>query len=118
MPFDRLSRQDGERLLRYRRLGRGVRALLAEIVDHDLGPRRRERLRDAEPDALPASRHQCLEAVQLDDAFGLLLRAIEANPHVLVVHLEMWRTLRALGVGGEAVESLSACAPALTCAVR
>lgn len=30
-------------------------------------------------------------------ALGLLLRALEANPHVLLVHLEVWRTLRALG---------------------
>jgi lipopolysaccharide biosynthesis regulator YciM len=34
------------------------------------------------------------------EALGLLLRALEANPHVLVVHLEIWRTLRALGVLG------------------
>jgi lipopolysaccharide biosynthesis regulator YciM len=34
------------------------------------------------------------------EAFGLLLRAIEANPHVLLVHLEVWRTLRALGTLG------------------
>ena len=31
------------------------------------------------------------------EALGLLLRALEANPHVLLVHLEIWRTLRALG---------------------
>jgi len=31
------------------------------------------------------------------EALGLLLRALEANPHVLLVHLEVWRTLRALG---------------------
>ena len=31
------------------------------------------------------------------EALGLLLRAVEANPHVLLVHLEVWRTLRALG---------------------
>ena len=30
------------------------------------------------------------------EALGLLLRALEANPHVLLVHLEVWRTLRAL----------------------
>jgi len=29
------------------------------------------------------------------EALGLLLRALEANPHVLLVHLEIWRTLRA-----------------------
>jgi len=31
------------------------------------------------------------------EALGLLLRALEANPHVLLVHLEVWRTLRELG---------------------
>jgi lipopolysaccharide biosynthesis regulator YciM len=31
------------------------------------------------------------------EALGLLLRALEANPHVLLVHLEIWRTFRALG---------------------
>ena len=31
------------------------------------------------------------------EALGLLLRALEANPHVLLLHLEVWRTLRALG---------------------
>jgi lipopolysaccharide biosynthesis regulator YciM len=35
-----------------------------------------------------------------DEAQGLLLRALEANPHVLLVHLEVWRTLRALGALG------------------
>jgi lipopolysaccharide assembly protein B len=30
------------------------------------------------------------------EALGLLLRAVEANPHVLLVHLEVWRTLGAL----------------------
>jgi len=39
-----------------------------------------------------------------DEAFGLVLRAVEANPQVLVAHLEMWLTLRALGVGSEAVD--------------
>jgi len=34
------------------------------------------------------------------EALGLLLRALEANPHVLLVHLEVWRTLRALGALG------------------
>jgi lipopolysaccharide biosynthesis regulator YciM len=47
---------------------------------------------------------------QADDAFGLLLRAIESNPHELMAHLEMWRTLRALGVRGEAVETFEATA--------
>ncbi|MFN8091521.1 MAG: hypothetical protein U0599_04730 [Vicinamibacteria bacterium] len=31
------------------------------------------------------------------EALGLLLRALESNPHVLLVHLEVWRTLRAIG---------------------
>jgi len=31
------------------------------------------------------------------EALGLLLRALEANPHVLLVHLEVWRTLREMG---------------------
>ena len=31
------------------------------------------------------------------EALGLLLRALEANPHVLLVNLEVWRTLRELG---------------------
>jgi lipopolysaccharide biosynthesis regulator YciM len=35
-----------------------------------------------------------------DDAHGLLLRALETNPHVMLVHLEMWRTLRGIGVQG------------------
>ncbi len=34
------------------------------------------------------------------EAFGLLLRALESNPHVLIVHLELWRTLRGLGTLG------------------
>jgi lipopolysaccharide biosynthesis regulator YciM len=41
---------------------------------------------------------------QNEEAFGLLLRAVEANPQVLIAHLEMWRTLRALGVTSEAQE--------------
>jgi lipopolysaccharide biosynthesis regulator YciM len=34
------------------------------------------------------------------EALGLLLRALEANPHVLIVHLEIWRTLGAQGALG------------------
>ena len=37
-----------------------------------------------------------------EESLGLLLRAVEANPQVLLVHLEAWRTLKALGVVGEA----------------
>jgi lipopolysaccharide biosynthesis regulator YciM len=32
-----------------------------------------------------------------DESLGLLLRAVEANPHALLVHLEVWRTYEALG---------------------
>ena len=39
-----------------------------------------------------------------DEACGLLLRALETNPQVLLVHLEIWRTLRVLGAQGQAVE--------------
>jgi lipopolysaccharide biosynthesis regulator YciM len=39
-----------------------------------------------------------------EEAFGLLLRAVEANPQVLLPHLEMWRTLRAMGLDGEVVD--------------
>jgi lipopolysaccharide biosynthesis regulator YciM len=39
-----------------------------------------------------------------EESYGLLLRALEANPQVLLVHLEMGRTLRALGVKDEAFE--------------
>jgi lipopolysaccharide biosynthesis regulator YciM len=44
---------------------------------------------------LALARHLRSEG-QAADALGLLLRALEANPHVLLVHLEVWRTLRAL----------------------
>ena len=39
-----------------------------------------------------------------EEACGLLLRAVEANPQVLLPHLEMWCTLRAMGAHGEAVD--------------
>jgi lipopolysaccharide biosynthesis regulator YciM len=39
-----------------------------------------------------------------DESYGLLLRALEANPQVLLVHLELGRTLRALGLKNEAFE--------------
>lgn len=39
-----------------------------------------------------------------EESYGLLLRALEANPQVLLVHLEMGRTLRALGVKDESFE--------------
>jgi lipopolysaccharide biosynthesis regulator YciM len=37
------------------------------------------------------------ERARGDEAYGLLLRALEANPHVLAIHVEILRTLRALG---------------------
>jgi lipopolysaccharide biosynthesis regulator YciM len=42
---------------------------------------------------------------RLEEAHGLLLRALAENPHVLLVHLEIWRTLRALGVDDEHVRA-------------
>ena len=39
-----------------------------------------------------------------EEAYGLLLRAAEQNPQALLVHLEMWRTLRALGLKSEALD--------------
>jgi lipopolysaccharide biosynthesis regulator YciM len=42
------------------------------------------------------------------EALGLLLRALEANPHVLLIHLEIWRTLRALGQLGPEEERYAA----------
>jgi lipopolysaccharide biosynthesis regulator YciM len=42
-------------------------------------------------------------ASQPGEALGLLLRALAENPQVLLVHMEIWRTLRALGVNDESV---------------
>jgi lipopolysaccharide biosynthesis regulator YciM len=39
-----------------------------------------------------------------EEAYGLLLRAIEASPQILIVHFEVWRTLRELGVRGEPID--------------
>jgi lipopolysaccharide biosynthesis regulator YciM len=39
-----------------------------------------------------------------EEAYGLLLRAVEANPQVLLVHLEIWKTLRALEAVTPSVE--------------
>ena len=39
-----------------------------------------------------------------EEAFGLLQRAVEANPQALSAHLESWRALNSLGLGREAVE--------------
>jgi lipopolysaccharide biosynthesis regulator YciM len=44
---------------------------------------------------------------KLEEALGLLLRAVEANPQVLIVHLEAWRTLRARGLNPEAARYVS-----------
>jgi lipopolysaccharide biosynthesis regulator YciM len=38
---------------------------------------------------------------ETSQAQGLLLRALEANPQALLVHLELWRTLQAVGALGE-----------------
>jgi lipopolysaccharide biosynthesis regulator YciM len=38
-----------------------------------------------------------------EEAFGLLLRALEANPHVLALHIEAWLALKALGAAEETV---------------
>jgi lipopolysaccharide biosynthesis regulator YciM len=43
-------------------------------------------------------------AGRFEEALGLLLRAVEANPQVLVVHLEAWRALRAMSPPGPAAE--------------
>jgi len=47
-----------------------------------------------------------------EEAFGLLLRAMEANPQVLLVHIEAWRSLRKLGPASEALERYTASAEA------
>ena len=39
-----------------------------------------------------------------DEAFGLLVRAVEINSQVLVLHLEVWRTLRDLGGGSASLD--------------
>lgn len=44
------------------------------------------------------------EEGRADESLGLVLRALEANPHVLLVHLEAWRTLGALGVRSPELE--------------
>ena len=42
---------------------------------------------------LALARHLRREG-KAEEAFGLLLRAVEANPHVLLTHIDAWRTLR------------------------
>jgi lipopolysaccharide assembly protein B len=44
------------------------------------------------------------------EAYGLLLRAIEANPQALALHLELWRTLSALGASHPASDKYVALA--------
>lgn len=39
-----------------------------------------------------------------DEALGLLMRAVEANPQVLVLHIEAWKTLRGMGVVSKEVD--------------
>jgi lipopolysaccharide biosynthesis regulator YciM len=50
------------------------------------------------------------ESNRSEEALGLLLRALEANPQVLVVHLEIWRTLRALHPVGPSADQYIATA--------
>lgn len=45
-----------------------------------------------------------------EEALGLLLRALETNPQVLLLHLETWRLLRAVGFDKGAVASYLAAA--------
>jgi lipopolysaccharide biosynthesis regulator YciM len=45
-----------------------------------------------------------------DEALGLLLRALEANPQGLLIHLEAWRTIRAAGHGGASLDRYLAAA--------
>jgi lipopolysaccharide biosynthesis regulator YciM len=47
---------------------------------------------------------QLLSTGEAQEAFGLLLRALARNPQVLVLHLEAWRALKALGVRDERLE--------------
>jgi lipopolysaccharide assembly protein B len=81
--FDRLARA-------YEACGEPSRfaALCERLIQQDL---RDWRARLALARQLRAEGHN-------DEAYGLLLRAMEANPQVLLVHLEAWNTLRAMGV--------------------
>jgi lipopolysaccharide biosynthesis regulator YciM len=87
--FDRLSRA-------YEASGEPARfaRLCERIIEQDL---RDWRARLALARQLRADR-------KLDEAYGLLLRAIEANPHALLVHLEAWNTLREMGTVSPSVE--------------
>jgi lipopolysaccharide biosynthesis regulator YciM len=60
---------------------------------------------------LTLARHLRAEG-RAEESLGLLLRAMEANPHVLLVHLEMLRTLRAAGTRSPDLERYVATADA------
>ena len=84
----------GARLPRLRAPGAGLRGLRRALAlrrplraHHPPGPARLARA--ARPGA-PRSRDEGKPA----EALGLLLRALESNPQVLLLHLEIWRTLR------------------------
>jgi lipopolysaccharide biosynthesis regulator YciM len=83
LAFDRLSRY-------YAAAGEPSRfvALCERIIGQDARDWRAR---------LNLARHLRAEG-RYEEAHGLLLRALETNPHVMLVHLEMWRTLRALGL--------------------
>ena len=54
---------------------------------------------------------RCLRADgRAREALGLLWRAVEVHPHALIVHLEAWRALRDLGLGGKTLEEYVALA--------
>jgi lipopolysaccharide assembly protein B len=87
--FDRLARayEAGGEPLRFT-------ALCEKIIQQDLRDWRAR---------LALARHLRAEGKH-EEAYGLLLRAVEANPQVLLVHLETWNTLRAMGVIREPLE--------------
>ncbi len=66
-----------------------------------------ERLIDAQPRdwraRLALARHLAAGG-ELDEALGLTLRALEANPQVLAAHVEAWRILRRRGLPATEVE--------------
>jgi lipopolysaccharide biosynthesis regulator YciM len=53
---------------------------------------------------LHLARHARAEG-RAQESHSLLLRALESNPQVLLLHLEIWRTLGALGVADAAVSA-------------
>ena len=95
LTFERLARL-------YAAAGEPARfaALCERIIAHD--PRDwRARLHLA--------RHARAEG-RAEESRALLLRALESNPQVLLLHLEIWRTLGALGPAGGAVSDYVATA--------